>query len=265
MPRRASNARDGLNHASGPGDDDVGAHALDAVHVWQRGEVSRARWAIDGRNRRVCSGSAMLTTPAGVSRAITPTGREHRDAVGEALGLLHQVRDQQDGDATVADARDELPGLAARLRVEARRELVEDRHARSADEREGDREPLLLAARQIPVGRPAHGVETEVRDELIEGRRDPCRTRRTATGPRATVSRSGSSLSWSWTPTTERSRAQSRPGSSPRTRTVPASGSRRPAIVSTVVVFPAPFGPGCRRSRPPRRRTRCRRRRGGRQ
>ena len=45
---------------------------------------------------------------------------EDRDPIGEALGLLHQVGDQQDGHAPVADRLDQLPRLAAGLRIEAR-------------------------------------------------------------------------------------------------------------------------------------------------
>ena len=54
--------------------------------------------------------------------------------------------DQEDGDAALADALDQVPGVAASLRVEPGRELVEDGDLGVADERERDREPLLLAA-----------------------------------------------------------------------------------------------------------------------
>src|SRR6185436_21019740 len=43
------------------------------------------------------------------------------DAVAQALGLLHQVRRQEHGFAAIADAADEIPDRAARLRVEAGR------------------------------------------------------------------------------------------------------------------------------------------------
>ena len=58
---------------------------------------------------------------------------QQRDAVAEVLGLLHEVGDEDHGQALVADALDQLPGLATRLRVEARRQLVEDRQLRAAD------------------------------------------------------------------------------------------------------------------------------------
>ena len=41
--------------------------------------------------------------------------------------------------------------LEARLRVEAGRRLVEKQHLRIVDEREREREPLFLAARQLAV------------------------------------------------------------------------------------------------------------------
>ena len=53
----------------------------------------------------------------------------------------------------------------------------------------------------------------------------------------------GSPPSWSMTPTRGRRARASRCGSSPRTRTVPLSGTRSPSQHSIVVVLPAPFGP----------------------
>ena len=80
-------------------------------------------------------------------------------------------------------------------------QLVEDRDPRLPDQRERDREALLLAAREVAVGGVALVLEAEVGDELGRVGRLRRRTRRTARGPRRTVIRSGSSLSWSWTPT----------------------------------------------------------------
>ncbi|KUN38462.1 hypothetical protein AQJ30_12895 [Streptomyces longwoodensis] len=58
-----------------------------------------------------------------------------------------------------------------------------------------------------------------------------------------TVSLGCSSLCWSCAPSTRATRSWSVTGSSPVTRTRPASGTRRPSTHSTVVVLPAPFGP----------------------
>ena len=65
----------------------------------------------------------------GVDRADAAVVQQ-RDAVAEILGLLHEVRDEDHRQALVADALDQLPGLATRLRVEAGRQLVEDRELR---------------------------------------------------------------------------------------------------------------------------------------
>ena len=59
----------------------------------------------------------------------------------------------------------------------------------------------------------------------------------------ATVSCGRSVPSCSCTPTRSRRAARSRCGSRPRTLMVPPSGLRSPEMHSTVVVFPAPFGP----------------------
>ena len=66
-----------------------------------------------------------------------------------------------------ADVLDELPRIAPRLRVETRRELVEDGDLRFADQRERDGQALLLAARQLPeLGLPLVG-EPEVPEQLV--------------------------------------------------------------------------------------------------
>ena len=50
---------------------------------------------------------------------------DQRDAIGEPLGLLHEMGHQDDRHATGPDVLDELPRVAPSLRVEAGRELVE--------------------------------------------------------------------------------------------------------------------------------------------
>src|SRR5699024_9493229 len=61
--------------------------------------------------------------------------------------------------------------------------------------------------------------------------------------------------SWGLTAVRGRSVAPDSAGSSPSTRTAPASGVLKPSQISTVVVLPAPFGPSTA-SRPPRGRSR---------
>ncbi|EGJ74607.1 putative ABC transporter, ATP-binding subunit [Streptomyces sp. Tu6071] len=81
-----------------------------------------------------------------------PSGVDHRDAVAQAWGLLHEVRDEEDRDAAVADLLDRLPRLVAAAGGEALGGFVEEEDAGAAEGREGDREALLLAAREL---RPA--------------------------------------------------------------------------------------------------------------
>ena len=147
------------------GHDDDRARSLDALTSGRSvssgprsGPTAGTGAAAPGRPSRRC--------PAGVSSAITRPGAEDGHPVGEPLGLLHQVRDEEDGHAAIADRLDQVPRLAAGLRVEPGRQLVEDRDLRPADERQGDRQALLLAARQVPVGRVALVVEPEVVDQL---------------------------------------------------------------------------------------------------
>ena len=77
-----------------------------------------------------------------------PAAVDDRDPIAEVLRLLHRVGDQQHGDAAVAHLAHQLPDIAAGARVQTGRELVEDHHPRVADERQRDREPLLLPPAQ---------------------------------------------------------------------------------------------------------------------
>jgi hypothetical protein len=88
-----------------------------------------------------------------VSTASTWLTSDHRLAtslIASGSRLLHEVGDQRDRHAPVADALDELPRVAPGLRVEAGGELVEHGHLRVADQRERDRQTLLLSTGQPP-------------------------------------------------------------------------------------------------------------------
>ena len=103
-----------------------------------------------------------------------------RHPVAEALGLVHEVRDQHDRRATVADRLDELPGDVTGARVEPGGHLVEKHDLGLADEGQGDEQPLPLPAgearkrsvpllgeppllhQQPPVGRPGCDRREEV-------------------------------------------------------------------------------------------------------
>jgi hypothetical protein len=54
-----------------------------------------------------------------------PSRVDRRNAVAQSLGLLHEVRYEDDRHPAAADLLDQRPRVAARLRVEPGRELVE--------------------------------------------------------------------------------------------------------------------------------------------
>src|SRR5580704_788393 len=105
----------------------------------------------------------LVGTPTGDDAA----GLDESDPVAEALGLVGVVGDQQDGDAVVAQLLDEPPALPPGGRVEAGRQLVEDDEAGAADESEGDREPLLLPAGQLPVASAALFRQAKASEERL--------------------------------------------------------------------------------------------------
>ena len=71
------------------------------------------------------------------------------DAVAEPLGFVHVMRGEQHSAAGLAEAADDVPELAARLRIEAGRRFVEKQQLRIADEGTGHGQPLLLSAGEI--------------------------------------------------------------------------------------------------------------------
>jgi hypothetical protein len=71
---------------------------------------------------------------------------DHGDTVAELLCLLHEMGHQDDGGPSVPNRSDQVPGDPARGRIQALGQLVEEDHLGLVDEREGDEEPLLLAA-----------------------------------------------------------------------------------------------------------------------
>ena len=172
-----------------------------------------------------------------------PPCGDDRDAVGQALGLLHVVGGQEDGLAELAQTVDDLPGGAARRRVEARCRLVEEDQLGIADQRERDVQPAALAARQRSprAPRPARA------GRRARASRPPARgagsSRRTAPGTRAPSARARAADSCRTMPRRARHSAPPRDGSAPSTRTPPPLGLRKPSRISTVVVLPAPLGP----------------------
>ena len=99
----------------------------------------------------------------------------HDLAVGEEQHAVRPrcrtriVRDHDDRLAVLVDrAAQELEDLGSRLRVEVPGRLVREEDRRLRDERACDRDPLLLAARELGRAMREPVAETDVRDDLVE-------------------------------------------------------------------------------------------------
>ena len=74
---------------------------------------------------------------------------DHDELVGDRLDLAQQVRGQQHGPGAVGEVAQQLAHPEDALGVEAVGGLVEDQHARVAEQRVGDAEPLAHAERVV--------------------------------------------------------------------------------------------------------------------
>ena len=83
-----------------------------------------------------------------------------------ALRLVHVVGGEEERGALPGEEEEEVPEEAARDRVHARRRLVEKEDPRPVDERAGERETLLEAAREAARRLPRAPVEAAELDEL---------------------------------------------------------------------------------------------------
>src|ERR1700681_3626312 len=68
------------------------------------------------------------------------------EAVTEAFGFVHVVSGEENGAALFLEDADDVPELAAALRIEAGGRLVEKKNARISDQSGGYGKALLLAA-----------------------------------------------------------------------------------------------------------------------
>ena len=155
-----------MDEVAGAGDDDEGPRPFDDLHLGQVGEQpigDRRRWAEPQLLLRVDAGNDACGRVDGDD----PAAVDDRHPVGEALRLLHEVGNEQDGDASIADGRDQVPRLAPRLRVEAGGQLVEDRDLRPPHQGEGDGEALLLPSGEVAVLGAALLSQPEVLDEAV--------------------------------------------------------------------------------------------------
>ena len=176
-------------------------------------------------------------------------------AHGQRLLLVVGHVDERDPDLLLERLQLDLERLS-QLRVERAQRLVQQQHRRVQDERPGERDPLLLAARELrrlPASRSRSAARaraplpTRSLDLVLGhawragGRRRRCRTRSGAGTARSSGTRcSRSACAAACTPCRRR-----RAGSGPR------SGCSNPAIIRSVVVLPQPDGPSIEKNSPP--------------
>src|SRR6185437_5354518 len=88
------------------------------------------------------------------------------DAVTKLLGLFQVVCRQQNRLAAVAHLANDIPQLAARLRVQAGCRLVEEDKLRVVDERQGHAQPLALTTGKLFAARVALLLQVNRVDKL---------------------------------------------------------------------------------------------------
>ena len=93
---------------------------------------------------------------------------DDRDAIAEPFGLVHVVGGEKNGPAAFPQAANDVPELAARLWVQARGGLVEEEQLRVADQRNGNREPLLLTAGKLFDQGVGLGLQRDPSDGLVD-------------------------------------------------------------------------------------------------
>ena len=230
---------------------------VDRVQVRRRRAARRARRAApraaassigSARRRRAnsttCSAPSDATSSRGVPSAISLPVVHDADAIAQRVRLVHVMRGDQDRAAALAKPLEHVPQLAARLRIEAGRRLVEKQQLGLARQRARHRQPLLLPARQLR--RPT-------RRASLRARR--CRAARRPSGP-SRIERSEQPqrlcdgqlvgqlrfLQLDAEPRPQRTRRRGpTAGRAPRRRRRRRAAS--PSRISMVVVLPAPFGP----------------------
>jgi len=111
-----------------------------------------------------------MSAAGGVERH-DPVHVHDGDAVTERLGFFHVMGGQHDGAPLGMDLVDKVPQVAARLRVEAGRGLVQEHEIGRVDEGGGDGEPLLLAAGELADGGPRLVGQADFRQQARDGRR----------------------------------------------------------------------------------------------
>ncbi len=124
-------------------------------------DAGKRRQQLERRPRRVGDDLEQSPGEAGLEGGRAIDGEhaplvQQRDARAP-LRLVEVRRRHHDGEPVAEELRQQLPELAPRDRIDAGRRLVEQQHLRLVDERAGERQLLLHAARQA-IGAGATGT-----------------------------------------------------------------------------------------------------------
>src|SRR5262245_5590985 len=93
---------------------------------------------------------------------------DDRHSVAQHFSFVHVMRRQQDSAAAGAESLQNAPELPARLRIETGARLVEKQQIGIADERDRDRQPLLLPARQLHHPARTFALELDEREQIVD-------------------------------------------------------------------------------------------------
>ena len=117
----------------------------------RRGGVARSRRLLQVADERVLERSG----PARRDEARGRIGRQHATRIHQrnpvaAFGFIHKMGRDEDRHALIARKLDEQSSEpVTRQRIDARGRLVEDQHLGFVNDRNGEREPLADAERQV--------------------------------------------------------------------------------------------------------------------
>ena len=242
----------------------VSASSSRAALAEQRGRPRRAPARVGELQPDVAAGDAALELVGG-ALGDQPPVVEHRDPVGELVGLVQVLGGEEDRDPVGDEVADDLPHGAAAARVEAGGRLVEEDDARVADQGHREVEPAPHAA-GVGGGRlarpPRPGRTARAARRRAAGPRARPRWCRSAISSRfsSPVSRLSTAENWPVTPIAARTASGSRATSWPATRDLAAVGARS-AWTGSARWWSCRrrWGRAARRSFPRRRPGRCRR------
>ena len=132
----------------GAADDDLGSVAMNALHIRQTAEEG----VLDRHGRLEANdllGAGSGNKPGRSVDRDDLAAVDQCEPIGQAFGFLHEMRNKDDGDAALLQVLDQIPRIPASLRVESGGQLVENRDFGVSDQRQGNRETLLLAPGEI--------------------------------------------------------------------------------------------------------------------